>query len=125
MAKKKTILLVDDEVNLVQMVTDILDAEGFKVLAATDVNECMKILKKNKVDLVLLDIMMPKVDGWMVHRKIKENPSLKDIPIIILTAKTNTIDRNIGLEIAKVDDYITKPFIPEDLVNRVNEILKR
>jgi DNA-binding response OmpR family regulator len=125
MAKKKTILVVDDEKNLVEMVAEILEEEGFKVISAFNGEECLKVLRKKKVDLVLLDIMMPKSDGWMVHRKIKENSNWKDLPIIILTAKTDDIDRNIGLEVAKVDDFITKPFVPEDLVNRVKEILKR
>ena len=125
MAKKKSIMVVDDEKNLVEMVAEILEEEGYKVISAFNGEECLKVLKKKKVDLILLDIMMPKSDGWMVHRKIKENPSWKDVPIIILTAKTDDIDRNIGLEVAKVDDFITKPFVPEDLVNRVREILKR
>ena len=124
MAKKRTVLLVDDEKNLVEMVSEILDAEGFKVLPAYKADDCIKALKKHKVDLILLDIMMPKRDGWHLHRQIRANPNWKDIPIIILTAKTDTIDKNIGLEVAKVDDYITKPFIPKDLVNRINEILK-
>jgi len=107
------------------MVAEILEVEGFKVIPANNGEECLKALRKNKVDLILLDIMMPKSDGWMVHRKIKENPSWKEVPIIILTAKTDDIDRNIGLEVAKVDDFITKPFVPEDLVNRVKEIINR
>ena len=125
MGKKKSILIVDDEKNLVEMLTVILEEEGFKVIPANNGDECLKVLRKNKVDLILLDIMMPKSDGWMVHRKIKENASWKDIPIIILTAKTDDIDRNIGLEVAKVDDFITKPFVPEDLINRVKEIISR
>lgn len=123
--KKRTILIVDDEVNLVQMVTDILEAEDFKVLPAYDADQCMAALKKNKVDLILLDLMMPKVDGWMLHRKIKESKAWKDIPIIILTAKTDALDKNIGLEIAKVSGYITKPFVPQDLVNKINELLNK
>jgi len=123
--KKRTILIVDDEVNLVQMVTDILEAEDFKVLPAYDADECLATLKKQKVDLILLDLMMPKVDGWMLHRKIKDTKAWKDIPIIILTAKTDALDKNIGLEIAKVSGYVTKPFVPQDLVNKINEILNK
>ena len=124
-AKKRTILIVDDEVNLVQMVTDILEAEDFKVLPAYNADECFATLKKQKVDLILLDLMMPKVDGWMVHRTLKESKSWKNIPVIILTAKTDALDKNIGLEIAKVSGYITKPFVPQDLVNKINEILNK
>jgi len=124
-SKKRTILIVDDEVNLVQMVTDILEAEDYKVLPAYNADECLAALKKNKVDLILLDLMMPKVDGWMLHRKLKESKEFSDIPVIILTAKTDALDKNIGLEIAKVNGYITKPFVPQDLVNKIHEILKK
>jgi DNA-binding response OmpR family regulator len=123
--KKRTILIVDDEVNLVQMVTDILEAEDFKVLPAYNADECFATLKKQKVDLILLDLMMPKVDGWMVHRELKESKAWKNIPVIILTAKTDALDKNIGLEIAKVSGYLTKPFVPQDLVNKINEILNK
>lgn len=123
--KKRTILIVDDEINLVQMVTDILEAEDFKVLPAYNADECLAALKKQKVDLILLDLMMPKVDGWMLHRKIKESKDWKDIPIIILTAKTDALDKNVGIEIAKVSAYLTKPFVPQDLVNKINEILNK
>jgi DNA-binding response OmpR family regulator len=124
-AKKRTILIVDDEINLVQMVTDILEAEDFKVLPAYNADECLATLKKQKVDLILLDLMMPKVDGWMLHRKIKESKDWKDIPIIILTAKTDALDKNVGIEIAKVSAYLTKPFVPQDLVNKINEIFNK
>ena len=123
--KKRTILIVDDEVNLVQMVTDILEAEDYKVLPAYNADECLAALKKNKVDLILLDLMMPKVDGWMLHRKLKESKEFSEIPIIILTAKTDALDKNIGLEIAKVSGYVTKPFVPQDLVNKIHEILRK
>jgi len=124
-AKKRTILIVDDEVNLVQMVTDILEAEEFKVLPAYNADECLATLKKQKVDLILLDLMMPNVDGWMLHRKIRESKDWKGIPIIILTAKTDALDKHIGMDVAKVNAYITKPFIPQDLVNKINEILNK
>jgi DNA-binding response OmpR family regulator len=126
MVKKKTkIMIVDDEKNLVDMVREILEAENYKVIEAFTASECLKILKKEKVDLILLDIMMPKIDGWMLHRQIKEDPKLGKIPIIILTAKADDIDKRMGLEVMKVDDYILKPFVPEDLINRINEILSR
>jgi DNA-binding response OmpR family regulator len=124
-SKKKSILLVDDEKNLVDMVTEILEIEGYKVIPAFNGEECLKVLKKQRVDLIILDLMMPKADGWVIYRKIKETPEWSDVRIMILTAKTDTIDRNIGLEIAKVDDFITKPFVPEDLLNRIKEILEK
>jgi DNA-binding response OmpR family regulator len=74
-------------------------------------------------DLILLDLMMPEVDGWEVFRQMRADEQLKDIPVIVVTAKAQSIDKVLGLHIAKVDDYVTKPFGPQDLLNSINKVL--
>jgi DNA-binding response OmpR family regulator len=78
-----------------------------------------------KPDLVLLDLMMPDMDGWEVYQQIKGNEATKNIPVIIVTAKTQNIDKVLGLQIAKVDDYVTKPFGPQDLVSSIEKVLSK
>jgi two-component system, OmpR family, response regulator VicR len=79
-------------------------------------------MKKTRPDLVLLDLMMPDMDGWEVYRHMKANKELANIPVIIVTAKAQSIDKALGLKVAKVDDYITKPFGPQELLESVNRI---
>lgn len=123
MAVKK-ILVVDDEPKIVEMVRVILESEGFKVIEALSGAECLRIIKRSSPDAILLDIMMPDMDGWVVYRKIKENDKTASIPVIMLTARAGTIDREMGLDVIGVDDYITKPFLPDELVEKINTILK-
>ncbi|MFQ5884227.1 MAG: response regulator transcription factor [Thermoplasmata archaeon] len=122
MAKKK-ILVVDDEKNIVDLVGLILEAEGYEVSKAVSGTEGISKSQKEKPDLVLLDIMMPEMDGWVVYRKLKENPKTKDIPVAMLTVKAQTVDKEMALDVIGVEDYITKPFTPEELVERVQKLL--
>jgi DNA-binding response OmpR family regulator len=80
-------------------------------------------MREKRPDLVLLDIMMPEMDGWEVYREMKASPDLQGIPVIVVTAKAQSIDKVLGLHIAKVDDYITKPFGPHELVQAVEKVL--
>ena len=118
---KKTILVVDDEPPIVQVVGDLLKQQGYKVMEATSGKETLEILKKSKPDLILLDIMMPGMDGWDVVEKIKSNKNLEKIPIVFLTAKIDPISRSMG-SLASTD-YITKPFDNKDLIRRVKNII--
>jgi DNA-binding response OmpR family regulator len=122
MANKK-ILVVDDEKNILDLVEMILEAEGYKVSKAMTGKEGIRKATKERPDLVLLDIMMPEMDGWVVYRKLKEGPKTKDIPVAMLTVKAQTIDKEMAMDVIGVEDYITKPFVPDDLVHRVNELL--
>ncbi len=85
---------------------------------------CKKI-REGKPDLVLLDLMMPGVDGWEVYQQMKADEATRDIPVIVVTAKAQNIDKVLGLQIARVDDYIAKPFSPEELLRSVETVLKR
>jgi len=124
MAMKK-VMIVDDEKNLVDMVRVLLENDGFAVTEALSGEECLKKAKKERLDIILLDIMMPKMDGWMVYRKLREDKKTRDIPVIILTAKVDTIDKEIGLDVAGVMDYVEKPFVPDDLIRRIRKALER
>ncbi len=116
-----TILVVDDEKNIVQLAKLYLSSEGYSVESAFNGSEALEKVKSRKPDLVVLDLMMPEVDGWEVCRRLRQE---SDIPIIILTARGDDVDKIIGLELG-ADDYITKPFNPRELVARVKAVLRR
>jgi DNA-binding response OmpR family regulator len=83
----------------------------------------LEAIRKHKPDLVLLDLMMPDMDGWEVYQQMKADSEMKEIPVVVVTAKAQSIDKVLGLHIAKVDDYITKPFGPDDLRNSIERVL--
>ena len=118
---KQTILVCDDEKEIVEAISIYLQTEGDEVLKAYDGNEALKVLENNKVDLIIIDVMMPELDGIHATLKIREK---LDIPIIILSAKSEDADKILGLNIG-ADDYITKPFNPLELVARVKSQLRR
>lgn len=115
------ILVCDDDKDIVEAIDIYLTQEGYEVLKAYDGDEAIKVLKSNEVDLLIMDVMMPRLDGIQATLKIRENMSL---PIIILSAKSEDADKILGLNIG-ADDYITKPFNPLELVARVKSQLRR
>ena len=115
------ILVCDDDKDIVEAIDIYLTQEGYEVLKAYDGDEAIKVLKRNEVDLLIMDVMMPRLDGIRATLKIRENMSL---PIIILSAKSEDADKILGLNIA-ADDYMTKPFNPLELVARVKSQLRR
>jgi two-component system alkaline phosphatase synthesis response regulator PhoP len=119
---KGKILVVDDEVYLLQILDFSLGAEGYDVVTAEDGEQALNKAKAEQPDLIVLDIMMPKVDGYEACRKLKQDPSMKDVPVILLTAKGRDIDRKLGLEVG-ADDYITKPFSPNKLLEKIGSFL--
>lgn len=122
-AKPRRVVCIEDEPEIIELVEMILGMEGFQIIGATGGAEGVARVRSEKPDLVLLDLMMPDMDGWAVYQSIKSDPALRDIPVIVLTAKAQSIDKVLGLHIAKVEDYITKPFGPEDLIGSVNKVL--
>ena len=117
----KTILIIEDEIRIRFLLKDYLLSEGFSVIEACDGEEGLMAFKNNNVDLILLDIMMPKIDGLTVLENIR---TVSDIPIILLTAKSQEEDKLYGYDIG-ADDYVTKPFSPKILVAKVKALLKR
>jgi two-component system sensor histidine kinase/response regulator len=117
--EKVTVLVVDDNQENLKVVSNLLKEKKYKIALAEDGLSALKILSSNKIDLILLDIMMPDMDGFEVCKRIKEQDETRDIPIIFLTARTDTDDIVKGFRMGGVD-YITKPFKKEELHARVN-----
>ncbi len=120
---KKRILIVDDQKKLVELVRFKLEKEGFECLAASDGEEGLEMAKKENPDLILMDVMMPKINGFQVCRLLKSDENYKHIPIIMLSAKDQESDKFWGKE-SGADDYMTKPFDLEKLFQKVHEYLE-
>ncbi len=123
-ANLKCILCVEDEPEMIDLIRLILGRRGFEVKGAAGGMEGLNMIRQQPPDLILLDLMMPDMDGWEVYQQIKADEKTKNIPVIVVTAKAQSIDKVLGLHIAKVDDYLTKPFSPQDLMNSVDKVLK-
>ncbi len=120
---KKKVVCVEDEPEIIDLIRLILGRKGFDLTGATGGLEGLEAIRRVKPDLVLLDLMMPDMDGWEVYQQMKADPELKNIPVIVVTAKAQSIDKILGLHIAKVDDYVTKPFGPQELLQSVERVL--
>ncbi len=120
---QKKILVVDDDPDIVILIKYHLEAEGYQVVAAYNGMEAFEQIPKYKPDLIVLDIMMPKVDGWVVCHSVKSTPNTQDIKVIILTAKTQIRSKIKGLYIMQADLYMTKPFDLEDLSENIFKLL--
>lgn len=120
----KVILAIDDEEHILELLSYNLESNGFRVLTADSGEDGLEMLKKEAVDLVLLDIMLPGIDGMEMLKRIRKNPDTADLPVIMLTAKSEEINKVLGLEVG-ADDYISKPFGIYELVARVKAVLRR
>jgi two-component system alkaline phosphatase synthesis response regulator PhoP len=118
------ILVVDDDPEIVRLVRGYLEQGGYRVMVAYDGETALHILRRERADLVVLDLMLPDRDGWDVTRLVRRDPALQAIPIIMLTARVEDHDKIIGLELG-ADDYVTKPFNPRELVARIRAVLRR
>jgi len=119
---KGKILVVDDEIYIVHILDFSLGMEGYEVVTALDGEAALEKVKVEKPDLIVLDIMMPKLDGYEVCKTIKANAATQNIPVILLSAKGRNADQKMGFDVG-ADDYITKPFSPRKLVERINQLL--
>jgi len=119
-----TVLIVDDEKDLVDLVRYHLEKEGFQCLQASDGLTALRLTQEQRPDLLVLDLMLPGLDGLEICRQLRRDPMTASLPIIMLTAKAAEVDRVVGLEIG-ADDYLVKPFSPRELVARVKAILRR
>lgn len=123
-ANLKSILCIEDEPEMIDLMRLILGRRGFTVKGAAGGIEGLRMIRAERPDLVLLDLMMPDMDGWEVYQQMKADENTKNIPVIVVTAKAQSIDKVLGLHIAKVDDYLAKPFSPQDLLGSVERVLK-
>jgi two-component system response regulator VicR len=120
----KKIVYVEDEMEMIDLVKLILNRKGYEVIGAEGGREGLDLIRELVPDLVLLDLMMPDIEGWDVYQQIRADENTKHIPVIVVTAKAQNIDKVLGLHIAKVNDYISKPFSPQDLVTSVEKVLE-
>ena len=117
------VVYIEDEQEMIDLVRLILGRKGFEVIGVNSGREGIELIQKDKPDLVLLDLMMPDIDGWDVYQQMKADEATRTIPVIVITAKAQSIDKVLGLHIAKVEDYIAKPFTPQELLNSVERVL--
>lgn len=116
------ILVVDDEPNIVLSLEFLMKREGYRVRTASNGEEAMQAIKESKPDLILLDVMMPRMDGYEVCEAVRKDPGLTSVRIVMLTAKGREVEREKGLALG-ADDYVTKPFATRDLVEKVREFM--
>lgn len=120
---RKKVVCIEDEPEMIDLVRLILGRKGFELIGAVGGREGLETVRQVRPDLVLLDLMMPDMDGWEVYQQMKADEDLREIPVIVVTAKAQSIDKVLGLHIAKVDDYVTKPFGPQELLESVGRVL--
>ena len=119
----KNILCIEDEPEMIDLIRLILGRRGFKVSGAAGGRAGLQAVREELPDLVLLDLMMPDMDGWEVYQQMKSDELTRHIPVIVVTARAQSIDKVLGIHIAKVDDYISKPFSPQELLSSVEKVL--
>ena len=119
-----TIAIIEDEPNIVELVKYNLDREGYQTISSGNGRKGLELIQQELPDLIVLDLMLPELDGISICKQLRADPRTKSIPIIILTAKSEEADRVLGLEMG-ADDYVTKPFSPRELVARVRAVLRR
>ncbi len=118
-----TVLLVDDSLPTREMISELLKKEGFKVYLASDGEEALEILGKKKFSIVVLDIVMPKMNGYELCRHVKSNPKTKQVPVVICSSKGEDFDRYWGIK-QGADAYIVKPFQPTELIATIKQLLR-
>ena len=123
--KVRRIVCIEDEPEMINLIQLILERKGFEVIGADGGKSGLDTVRSEKPDLILLDLMMPDMDGWEVYQKLKADEVARDIPVIVVTAKAQSIDKVLGLHIAKVDDYIPKPFSPQELLDSIQQVLMK
>ena len=124
-SEPNTVVCIEDEPGVIELIRLILERRGLKVVGAGGGVEGLQVIRQVKPSLVLLDLMMPGMDGWEVYRRMKADAMMKTIPVIIVTAKAEGIDEVLAKHIAKVDDYIKKPFSLQELLQAIERVLNR
>jgi DNA-binding response OmpR family regulator len=110
---------------MIELMRLVLEREGYEVTGAMGGEQGLRAMKERRFDLILLDLMMPGIDGWEVYRQMRADKDLTEIPVIIVTAKAQSIDKVLGLQVAKVADYITKPFGPKELIASIHRVFAK
>ena len=121
--KVRRVVYIEDEQEMIDLVRIILSRKHYEVLGASGGREGLDLVKRTLPDAILLDLMMPGMDGWEVFQQLKADETTRSIPVIVVTAKAQNIDKVLGLHIAKVDDYIAKPFTPKELLDSLDKFI--
>lgn len=121
----KQVVCIEDDPEMIELIRLILSRRGVQVHGAAGGEEGLRMVRETHPDLILLDLMMPDMDGWEVYQQIKSDEAIHMIPVIVVTAKAQNIDKVLGIHIAKVDDYIAKPFSPQELMDSVEKVLNK
>lgn len=121
----RRVVYIEDDQEMIDLVMLILGRRGYQVRGAHGGRKGLELIFSDPPDIILLDLMMPGMDGWEVYQQLKATEETRNIPVIIITAKAQAIDRVLGLHIAKVDDYIAKPFRPQELVDSIERVINR
>ena len=121
----KRAVYIEDEPEMVELVQIILGRAGFEIMGAGNGIAGLELARREQPDLVLLDLMLPDMDGWQVYHALRADDTIKHIPVIVITAKSQSIDMVLGVHVAEVDDYISKPFSAQELVRRAVRVLER
>lgn len=119
------ILVVDDQQDMLELIQLVLSLENHEVICLEEPETVIETAEKEKPDAIILDIVMPRMDGYQVLKKIRESRQLSQVPVAFLTSNNKTVDFMVGLHMLKADDYITKPFGKQDLLERVERLLKK
>lgn len=119
----KKIVYIDDDIEMINLIKLILERKNYLFFSALSGQAGLELIQEKHPDLILLDLMMPDVDGWDLYQQIKSNDQIKDIPVVIITAKAQPIDRILGIQVAKVDDYLTKPFKTQVLLDTIEKLM--
>lgn len=123
MQKKKQIVYIEDDPDLVSLVSLLLTRKGYEVIGVTDSQLGIDAVRKNHTDLILLDLMMPEMGGWDILKQLVSDEQTQTIPVIIISARSQPVDKVLGLHVAGVKAYICKPFTPEDLLKKIEMVL--
>ena len=119
----KKIVYIDDDIEMINLIKMILERKDYSFFSALGGQAGLQLILETQPDLILLDLMMPDVDGWDLYQQIKSNDKVKDVPVVIITAKAQPIDRILGIQVAKVNEYLTKPFKPQVLLDTIEKLL--
>ncbi len=122
---KYRVVWIEDDRELLRLGQIVLSHKGYQVITVSDSRQGFDIIRREKPDIVLLDLMMPDVDGWAIYNQIKAEPELKGTPVIVVTAKAQAADKALALHLAKVDGYLIKPYDQNQLLDMLNQVMQR
>lgn len=120
----KKIVYIEDDVEMTYLMKMILERKGYEIISTNNGVDGYDLVIEENPDLILLDLMMPDIDGWDVYHQLKSNDSTQSIPVVIISAKAQPIDKVLGLQVAKVNNYVSKPFKPQELIEVIESILE-